>query len=163
VSRLAEDPTGGREALEAGSCISCGENLLSSSLCKVACNHEYCRICLSTVVGNALKDEGLFPPRCCKKPFTMQSMRSFLSAELISEYHEKRIEYETVDRTYCPDPHCSTWLRPEKILNHEGVCPNACLSYSVEAYTNLLISVSRSYAHGANHLNMLGSARKIRP
>jgi hypothetical protein len=93
-------------------------------LCVAECKHEDCRDCLGTVVQNALVDEAMFPPRCCKQPFTTDSMRPFLTPELISDYGEKKIEFEIEDRTYCSNLSSSTFLYLENILHSEGVCPN---------------------------------------
>lgn len=105
-------------------CVSCMKSLVPFFLCVAECKHEYCRDCLRTVVQNALVDEAMFPPRCCKQPFAMDSMRPFLTPELVSNYGEKKVEFEIEDRTYCSNLSCSTFLYPDNILHNEGVCPN---------------------------------------
>jgi hypothetical protein len=104
-------------------CVCCGETSQASDVCRGDCNHEYCKDCLQTVVKNAFIDEALFPPRCCKLPFSMDSMRRFLTPELISQFYELKGEFETANRTYCWNSECSTFLYPDNVLNGEGVCP----------------------------------------
>jgi hypothetical protein len=104
-------------------CVCCGEISQASNVCRGTCNHEYCKDCLQTVVRHAFIDEALFPPRCCKLPFSMDNMRRFLSPELISQFYELKEEFETPNRTYCWNSKCSTFLYPDNILRDEGVCP----------------------------------------
>jgi hypothetical protein len=104
-------------------CVCCGETSQASDVCRGDCNHEYCKNCLQTVVRNAFVDEALFPPRCCKLQFSMDSMRKFLTPELISQFYELKGEFETANRTYCWNSKCSTFLHPDNILQNEGVCP----------------------------------------
>ncbi|TVY78384.1 ATP-dependent RNA helicase DEAH11-like chloroplastic protein [Lachnellula suecica] len=106
-------------------CISCGDIFYAYGAARMPCSHVYCQTCLQTVVTNALTDEAMFPPRCCKQPFMLDDMRRLLSPELISQYGERKVEFETADRTYCSNSACSAFLYPVNITEKEkvGVCP----------------------------------------
>ncbi|TVY45975.1 hypothetical protein LSUB1_G000218 [Lachnellula subtilissima] len=107
------------------SCVSCGDIFYAYNAARMSCQHVYCRDCIHTVVKTALIDEAMFPPRCCKQPFQINDMRRLLTPELNSQYAEKKIEFETSDRTYCSNPNCSTFLYPVNIAKKEniGICP----------------------------------------
>lgn len=105
------------------SCVSCGDQIPRQDSAMVECKHEYCRDCLQTVVRNALVDEALYPPRCCRLPFTIDSMRGLLTPEIISDFHEKKIEFATINRTYCSNRQCSVFLYPINIQGDKGKCP----------------------------------------
>ncbi|TVY18927.1 hypothetical protein LARI1_G003739 [Lachnellula arida] len=107
------------------SCVSCGGVFYAYNAARMSCQHVYCRDCVNTVVKTALIDEAMFPPRCCKKPFQINDMQRLLTPELNSQYGEKKIEFETPDRTYCSNPNCSTFLYPVNIVEKEkiGICP----------------------------------------
>lgn len=95
----------------------------------VSGEHDYCQDCLQTLVTNSLQDEALYPPRCCRQPFKMDDMRLFLSPELISGFHEKKIEFATSNRIYCANPMCSTFLYPANITGDIAECPK-CMVYT---------------------------------
>jgi hypothetical protein len=38
-----------------------------------------------------------------------------LTAELVTQYEQKKIELDTPDRTYCSNPLCSVFIRLEDI------------------------------------------------
>jgi len=70
----------------------------------------------------SLKDEFLFPPRCCRQAIPSYTFSDFLPPEIIKLYHEKKEEFETLDKTYCSDAQCSTLLRPVEIIGDKGTC-----------------------------------------
>jgi hypothetical protein len=105
-------------------CSNCMDMVVLSYLFSTACDHEYCGDCLLGLFNSSLVDESLFPPRCCKNVFDPDDeVARFLSPEIIAKYKEKKIEVETIDRTYCSDPRCSAFLRPEDITGDRGTCP----------------------------------------
>lgn len=69
-------------------CIACGDGHATRDLIKVPCGHCYCNLCISGIDGVdeteglfelAMKDESLFPPRCCKVPIPLDAVKSFLN------------------------------------------------------------------------------------
>ncbi|KAH6711589.1 hypothetical protein BKA61DRAFT_486555 [Leptodontidium sp. MPI-SDFR-AT-0119] len=112
---------------ELKSCVCCAEDFESAHTSQMPCKRDYCHFCVQRIVINSLVDEALYPPRCCKQPFDMDSMRQALTPELISDFYEKKAEFETVDRAYCSNPICSTFLYPVNIVADTGTCPK-CLT-----------------------------------
>ncbi|KAL2063577.1 hypothetical protein VTL71DRAFT_5382 [Oculimacula yallundae] len=108
---------------EVMNCVCCADSFEPAYTCQMPCKHDYCHFCVQRVVINALVDEALFPPRCCKQSFDMDSMRNALTPELISGFHEKKAEFETIDRTYCSNTKCSTFLYPVNIVADTATCP----------------------------------------
>ena len=104
-------------------CISCADEFEPAYISQMPCKHDYCHFCVQRVVLNSLVDEALYPPRCCKQPFDMDSMRKALTPGLISGFYEKKAEFETADRTYCSNPTCSAFLYPVNITGDKAVCP----------------------------------------
>ena len=110
------------------SCTACQEQIVFFNLARAPCDHEYCRDCLRELFLASLGDDSLFPPRCCRQPIaTGSSIRIFLTGDLIQRYEQKKIEFETPDRTYCSNPSCSTFIRVEHIANEQASCQN-CLT-----------------------------------
>ncbi|KAJ6786172.1 hypothetical protein PWT90_00734 [Aphanocladium album] len=64
-------------------------------------------------------------PRCCKKPIMLESVRKFLTAELIAEVEKKQLEFNVTDRTYCSNAECSAFILPKDIVVDRGHC-QAC-------------------------------------
>jgi hypothetical protein len=88
-----------------------------------ACDHLYCRPCLITLFEGAIADEERFPARCCGQ--TINVSADFLGLDIVQQYAQKKLEFETVDRTYCFSSACATFLKPENIQGDCGTCP-AC-------------------------------------
>jgi hypothetical protein len=110
------------------SCIACQEQISFFNLARAPCDHEYCRDCLRDLFRASLGDNSLFPPRCCRQSIaTGSSIRIFLTGDLIHRYEQKKIEFDTPDRTYCANPLCSAFIRGENITNEQAFCPN-CLT-----------------------------------
>lgn len=119
-------------------CTSCMEKFLDTEILHSACGHRYCAGCVANFIRAAIKDESLFPPRCCGVPWDINSALRFLPVDLIAEF--RFVAYERADRgrTYCSNPRCSRYLFPEvkgfcvicgsktcikcKQAAHEGAC-----------------------------------------
>lgn len=78
------------------------------------CNHRYCGPCLLSFVEHFLKDESLYPLRCCQMEIPIESLLKFFAdkPKLRLGFEEKRKEYAVPsrDRVYCCNPRCSTFL-----------------------------------------------------
>lgn len=105
-----------------GNCASCHETFPSQELAQCPCSHDYCSECLSSLIQNSIKDDGLFPPKCCKQPILLANVNMFLSPELIHSFEAKKIELETQDRTYCSNQACSAFIRTENIEGDRAIC-----------------------------------------
>lgn len=131
-------------------CEACREEVKFFEVARVPCRHEYCRACLEDLFKASMTDESLFPPRCCRQPITIASVRIFLKSELVRDF-EKKIEFETPNRTYCHLSNCSAFIDARNIHGegatclecasttcttckaaaHEGDCPNDTLLQQV--------------------------------
>ncbi|KAH6664454.1 IBR domain-containing protein [Halenospora varia] len=105
-------------------CTACQELIRFCDMARVPCNHEYCRDCLQELFRASMTDDSLFPPRCCRQPITIGAVRIFLTAGLITQYEQKKVEFDTPDRTYCSNALCSAFIRPEGIMNEQATCPD---------------------------------------
>ncbi|OOG00192.1 hypothetical protein ASPCADRAFT_1853 [Aspergillus carbonarius ITEM 5010] len=63
-------------------CVACMGLRPMSDMFVAPCSHQYCRKCTSKLVEDSLIDESLFPPRCCRMPIVLSSVRDFLGQEL---------------------------------------------------------------------------------
>ncbi|KAM5343527.1 hypothetical protein ACJ41O_012064 [Fusarium nematophilum] len=81
--------------------------------------------CLVTLFEASLRDEYLFPPRCCGQPIPAEASSSVLTPLLIDRFNKKKVEYETVDKTYCHEPTCSAFVPPLSIKDKIALC-GAC-------------------------------------
>lgn len=106
------------------SCVVCEDIFENPAMATTPCDHKFCRNCLQELFQRSQIDESLFPPRCCES-MPLEQVRGFLTPELIAMHEEKKVEFETVDRTYCSDLQCHRFLRPENITRDLGICP-AC-------------------------------------
>ncbi|RKF53905.1 putative ibr finger domain-containing protein [Erysiphe neolycopersici] len=103
-------------------CVSCQEIFPLQELIQCPCDHTYCSECLSKLIQTSIKDDELFPPKCCKQPIPLANVM-FLSPELIHSFEAKKIEFETKDRTYCSNQTCSAFIQPINIEGDNAICP----------------------------------------
>lgn len=104
-------------------CTACQEEHRVCFTAKAPCYHTYCRGCLENLFKQSMKDESLYPPRCCKNPIPVESIRGLLTKELTADFINREEEIETKDRTYCHVATCSTLIRPYTINGDLAHCP----------------------------------------
>jgi hypothetical protein len=69
-------------------CVSCRDDHLQDEMIKTKCSHFYCKACLVRLFKNALRDESLFLPQCCKKPIA--ASEKILGSTLVQKHMEGR-------------------------------------------------------------------------
>lgn len=113
-------------------CVACTDEFRPENIIKAACQHRYCRDCLENLFRSSMKDETLYPPRCCKKPIPVENASEILPRELSREFINRREEFETKDKTYCHRPQCSAFIRPYTINGNLARCPRCREATCVE-------------------------------
>lgn len=101
-------------------CVSCREDQVLSDMIKTQCSHFYCKTCLIRMFTDSLRDESIFPPRCCQKPIAPSE--KLIGATLAQKHKEKAVELRDPDRTYCFDPKCSRYLPHNSTRNKHCKC-----------------------------------------
>jgi hypothetical protein len=103
-------------------CTACTETKGWYASVTAPCNHTYCGDCLKTLFQDSLKDETLFPPRCCNQPIPIDNMRTtiHLPKTIIDQYPLRKAEVESIDRTYCF--HCAVFILPAAISDNVATC-----------------------------------------
>jgi hypothetical protein len=107
-------------------CCVCYDEIPSYEVVDLTCNDHYCRDCLRQLFSCSFKDLTLFPPRCCKNELTPEIVGLLLTSDIIHEFEERKLEYDTTDKTHCSNFTCSAFLKKEHIDNARKVasCPN---------------------------------------
>ncbi|MCJ1312838.1 hypothetical protein MMC25_006514 [Agyrium rufum] len=103
-------------------CCSCMGSCFSFDVYTAPCNHPYCRECVVELFTASMKDESLFPPRCCREVMSISTVEEFLSPEFQRAFEAKRVEFTTLDRTYCSQPLCSAFLPSASITADTALC-----------------------------------------
>lgn len=104
-------------------CVACQEVFRFCDTARAPCGDEYCRECLRNLFRTSLTDDSLFPPKCCKQYIPLSTVRIHLTGDLVRQYEAKKIEYKTVNRTYCSNVHCSAFIQAEHIEHEKATCP----------------------------------------
>ncbi|PNP86146.1 hypothetical protein FNYG_00374 [Fusarium nygamai] len=85
-----------------------------------------------------MKDESIFPPKCCGQAIPVDTTNAFITEELLTEYDNKREEFATTKRTYCSDRTCSAFIPTRSIVDGIGRCTHCekktCLNCLSEAH-----------------------------
>jgi len=93
--RIANQPEPQRE------CAVCLENQPVSRIYTTPCNHPYCHTCVFTMFADSVRDDTLFPPKCCQTELPIDSVREILGVDLVLCASRKLVEVRTIDKTYC--------------------------------------------------------------
>jgi hypothetical protein len=100
-------------------CVACFEQ--NEKVTSVPCDHFYHHTCLRDLFMAAIQDESLMPPRCCRQ--TIPVHLAHMNLEERERFNSKLLEYSTVDRVYCSQQTCSTFIPPQSIVDSIGTCP----------------------------------------
>ncbi len=87
----------------------CLDTIEENPIC-APCSHSFDAACIESLVSAALKDESMFPPKCCGKAIPLELVESHIDGGVVSLYKEKSVEYSTVLRVYCSKKTCSRFL-----------------------------------------------------
>jgi len=101
-------------------CTACGDTKEYFEVMKMPCRDWYCRDCIHELFARSLKDESLFPPRCCRQHIPIEHVDIFLTRQIKDEFVEKHVEYNTENRTYCYHKPCSAFIAPEYCNEDRG-------------------------------------------
>ncbi|KAF2008479.1 hypothetical protein BU24DRAFT_360149, partial [Aaosphaeria arxii CBS 175.79] len=83
--------------------------------------------CLDRLFRNAFKDQGLFPPRCCREPIVIDVARNYLPKATLEAFFWAEIEFSVPNRTYCSNKLCGKFVPPDRIAHEIASCA-ACLA-----------------------------------
>ena len=103
-------------------CLACSTKYPKSKLIKLPCEDKYCQVCLLRLFKAAMKDETMYPPRCCRKTIRIELAQKHLPQALIRQFKAKGLEMETRNRTYCSRSACSAFIKPQSIHNGQAIC-----------------------------------------
>ncbi|OGM43882.1 ariadne RING finger [Aspergillus bombycis] len=124
-------------------CVACMEAKPSFDIFKAICSHYYCRSCTGRLVHDSLVDESLFPPKCCRLPFSLSTIKTLLGEEIIRKFEEKTVEHSDSNRTYCANPSCSRYLPPGLVAITTRICPSCntetCSTCKQRAHAGLCV------------------------
>ncbi|KAI0639213.1 hypothetical protein C8Q77DRAFT_46361 [Trametes polyzona] len=92
-------------------CVSCTQSIRRTSV-RVTCGHTFDMKCFLDRCWGAARDESMFPPSCCQKPFNLRLYEQALGRDLIDLLERKRKEFgiRTIDRVYCHQRTCPTFV-----------------------------------------------------
>ncbi|RMZ83845.1 hypothetical protein DV737_g1476, partial [Chaetothyriales sp. CBS 132003] len=82
--------------------------------------------CIFDRFCDAIKSEFSYPVVCCDHATPIQpspAIEIIIGRYMKSLLLAKKTEYETIDRTYCHVPTCSTFIAPSTIKEELAVCP----------------------------------------
>lgn len=113
--RVEYQASGSQDLRPTHTCVICNDNKFWFDSYPAPCGDDCCGDCLQELFSASFKDESLFPPKCCRQIFPIDSkaMRPFLNKDLLDKYAVRKVELETTDRTYCHS--CSEFILPTKV------------------------------------------------
>lgn len=109
------------QSTRAETCVFCRE-IIDGAEILAPCGHFWDVVCLAELFRAATKDESLYPPRCCQRPFSVSQVKPHLDSELAAAFDRKSLEFSTADRVYCHRPTCSSFLGPATSIPSSQEC-----------------------------------------
>lgn len=103
-------------------CNACMARYSEDELVQTSCTHRYCSECLKLFFTRAMKDDTLYPPKCCTANISLRLASERLSKSFVRRYKAKRLELKTRNKTYCHRPACSNFIAPHSIHNGHACC-----------------------------------------
>ena len=131
ASSATEDQEGSPiDYLETGyqNCVICSDGFRARHLITAPCGDHYCKVCIGQLYDLAMKDESLFPPRCCRQPIPLGIATRMLTSDQVQKFLEKSVEFSTPNRTYCHDTSCLAFIRPDNISGEKAMCTCGALT-----------------------------------
>ena len=113
------EPPGGTDSVQ---CTACTNLKPWHDTVHAPCGDSYCDGCVSELFELAMKDESLYPPRCCRQNIPLKSVRIFLKPGQYEAFKKKSIELDTKNRTYCFAPTCNTFIPTSSIREDIATC-----------------------------------------
>ncbi|KAH7350310.1 hypothetical protein BKA66DRAFT_504186 [Pyrenochaeta sp. MPI-SDFR-AT-0127] len=106
-------------------CVACTGRFPRAFMVTVECDHRYCADCIKTLFMQSTKDEGLYPPKCCRNPIPLAKVAKHMDVNDLATFELATIEYKTHNRTYCSNHNCGVFIVPSNIGagTHRATCP----------------------------------------
>ncbi|KAH8101885.1 hypothetical protein BXZ70DRAFT_874163, partial [Cristinia sonorae] len=93
-------------------CVACQEPIRGYEL-KAPCNHYYDKVCVLALFEASIRDESLYPPRCCQRRIPVHHAKHLMSDKAWAHFTRKGREYTTLHRIYCSNVKCGQFLGPQ--------------------------------------------------
>ncbi|KAL8672299.1 MAG: hypothetical protein Q9168_003215 [Polycauliona sp. 1 TL-2023] len=110
-----------------GDCTACMEPSLPGDLNRLPCDHSYCDECIVSLFTIAMKDETMFPPKCCGISIPLSTIEWRSTAEFDDAFQKREVELgtEPAERTYCSNQECSTFIptKGQGLHSDKATCP----------------------------------------
>src|ERR1700753_2667308 len=103
-------------------CSVCNDKFQAYEITCAPCGHNYCNGCMRAFILRGCRDEGLFPPRCCRQEIPLKSVANLLSADDMDTFRSAQTEFSTQDRTYCSTLDCGVFIPPTRIEADRACC-----------------------------------------
>ena len=108
----------------------------SVDLIILPCGNTYCTGCLRSHFTTAVRDEFVFPPRCCGKDIPFALISQHLSQAESDAYHRAAAEFTATKRIYCAAPRCSSFIPAANITKNLARYPD-CRAWTCTECSNL--------------------------
>ncbi|KAL8657612.1 MAG: hypothetical protein Q9226_001738 [Calogaya cf. arnoldii] len=104
-------------------CLGCDDEVSQKGYLHLGCGHDYCPECLVNLFGMAMKDDSLYPPRCCGQLIPLRDIQEHFPIEFPDAFQRRRLEVDTANPTYYSNKDCAYFIDPWNIEEDNAACP----------------------------------------
>ncbi|KAF1939586.1 ariadne RING finger [Clathrospora elynae] len=106
-------------------CCACTDRFSCASMVTTPCGHRYCAECIKSLFMRSTRDEGLYPPKCCREQIPLALVAKHMHTDEFAAFELASVEYATRNRTYCSNYACATFIAPYNIElgTERATCP----------------------------------------
>jgi hypothetical protein len=110
-------------------CVACMDLHPRTNTVTTPCGHHYCADCVTRLFMCSTKDEGLYPPQCCKRTIPLVLVATCMDSDQLAAFELASIEFTTRHRVYCSNTACGRFVVPQNIdLFHQRADCSHCKS-----------------------------------
>ncbi|KAL4949279.1 hypothetical protein BDW69DRAFT_174795 [Aspergillus filifer] len=112
-------------------CVVCYDEFTPKNMKDLSCEHRYCNGCLKTLFKVATDGEDFVQPQCCGTPIPLALIERELTSSEIKQFKSAEVEFLSVDKIYCSDTSCDSFIASPYIKGDQATCPkcdhNTCI------------------------------------
>ncbi|KAF2819678.1 hypothetical protein CC86DRAFT_429808 [Ophiobolus disseminans] len=96
-------------------CVACIERVPRTNMAVAECGHRYCANCATKLFMRSTHDEGLYPPKYCKRLIPLALVARYMDPNELAAFQSATVKFATQHKAYCSNRACGAFIVPDNI------------------------------------------------